>query len=124
LGIAFLRHLLNGEQPRWDASRIAASTDLLFKDLERQTEEVTVFTRNAELNVPGLGIVSAPILLSKQNGEQLVIGLSGPLTPDEPADATLHDLKEYSSIPTRLVDEIAIRRNLPRVASEILAQVS
>jgi hypothetical protein len=66
----------------------------------------------------------APILLSKRTGEQLVIGLSGPLTPDEPADPPLHDLKEYSSIPTRLVDEIAVRRNLPRVASEILAQMS
>jgi Domain of unknown function (DUF1998) len=124
LGAALLRHLLSGEPPRWDASRVVTSTDILFKDLERQAEQGVAFTRNAELEVPGLGIIVAPILASKSTGEKLVIGLSGPLTPDEPADSPLHDLKEYSSIPTRLVDEIAVRRNLPRVASEILAQMS
>lgn len=103
---------------------MVTSTDILFKDLQRQAEEDTVFTRSAEVDVPGLGTVVAPILLAKSTGEQLVIGLSGPLTPDEPADSPLHDLKEYSSIPTRLVDEIAVRRNLPRVASEILAQMA
>jgi len=124
LGVTLLRHLLTGELPRWDEARVKASTDFLFRDLERQADEGVVFTRNAELNVPGLGAIVAPILLSKQNAEQLVIGLSAPLSPDEPADAVLCDLKEYSSVPTRLIDEIVVRRNLPRVASELLSEMS
>lgn len=123
LGSALLRHLLTGEPLKWHESRIVTSTNVLFKDLQRQAEHDTEFTRNTQIEVPGLGVLVAPILMSKADGGQLVIGLSGPLTPDEPADSQLHDLKEYSSIPTRLVDEIAVRRNLPRVASDILAQM-
>ncbi|MGD0225967.1 MAG: DEAD/DEAH box helicase [Terriglobia bacterium] len=122
LGAALLRYLLTGERPKWTEARLRASTDVLFKDLERQADEGVVFTRNAQLDVPGLGHVIAPILLSRKGAGQLVIGLSAPLAPDDPADPVLYDVKEYSSVPTRLVDEIVVGRNLPRAASEILSQ--
>jgi hypothetical protein len=124
LGATLLRHLLTGTPPEWDVNRITKSTDLLFNDLDRQDDDRFTFHRNAELNVAGLGTIKVPILVSKQNGEQIVIGVSGPLTPDEPADPVLHSLKEYSSVPTRLVEEIIVRRNLPRATSDLLAWLS
>ncbi|MGB9233879.1 MAG: DEAD/DEAH box helicase [Terriglobales bacterium] len=124
LGATLLRHLLSGNAPVWDRKRMEDSTDLLFKDLDRQEDERFKFYRNADLNVAGLGQINVPILVSKQNNERIVIGLSGPLTPDDPVDPVLHDLKEYSSLPTRLVDEIVVRRNLPRATSDLLEWLS
>jgi hypothetical protein len=52
-----------------------------------------------------------------------VIGLTAPLTRDEPVDGALYDLKEYSSIPVLLVEELVVRRNLPFATNSILSSI-
>jgi uncharacterized protein (UPF0216 family) len=100
------------------------STEILFQDLERNRIEGASLERNASMSVTGLGEIKVPILVQLQNGERRVIGIHGPLTPDLPADSMLHELQEYTSIPVILVDELDVRRNLPRVTSDLLSTLS
>jgi ATP-dependent helicase YprA (DUF1998 family) len=123
LGSSLLRHLLTGAPAVLDQARTNKSTDLLFEDLERQQVNSITVDRNASLNVPGLGEIVVPILVRQASGGLRAIGIHGPLTPDVPVDGVLNDLKEYSAIPVKLVDEIEVRRNLPRATSDLLREL-
>jgi hypothetical protein len=80
--------------------------------------------RNKSVTVPGLDAVVAPILVENRLGARFVIGLHGPLTPDEPPDTGLRDLKEFSpALPVILVDELAVRRNLPGATASLLERL-
>jgi len=124
LGASLLRFALHGTAPTLEAHRLSASTDLLFQDLLRQGIDGLSLERNRAITAPGLAEVVAPIVATKQNGTQLIIGLHNPLTPDEPADMGLRDLKEFSPVfPVILLDELVVRRNLPTATANLLAQL-
>ncbi len=106
----------------WDLERTKSSTDLLFNDLQRQSPEGLTFERNASLTIVGIGDVTAPILAIGPKGS-CVVGLSGPLTLDEPLDSGLDAVKEFSGMPVVLVDELLVRSNLPSISSELLARL-
>jgi hypothetical protein len=60
-------------------------------------------------------------LATNSSNERFVIGIHGPLTPDEPADPGLRELKEFSAAtPVILVDELVIRRNLPAATATLI----
>ena len=120
LGATLLRHLLTGDSVSWDLERTRSSTDLLFNDLQRQNAEGVTFERNAPLTIDGLGDITAPILAIGPKGP-CIVGLSGPLTLDEPLNSELSAVKEFSGMPVILVDELLVRSNLPSVSSEPLA---
>jgi ATP-dependent helicase YprA (DUF1998 family) len=124
LGASLLRFALYDTAPTLDAIRVARSTDLLFEDLERQDIDGILLERNKQVSVPGLGDVVAPIFAAHSRGARFAIGLHGPLTPDEPMDATLRDIKEYSaSLPVILVDELVVRRNLPTATAQLIKKL-
>lgn len=124
VGASLLRYILNGDYPALDESRLAATTDLLYEDLQRQGLKGVSILRAEELTPPGLSTVTAPILIRKDDGSRLVIGVHGPLTPDDTPNRELLDLREYCpSVPLLLCDELVIRRNLPAVTSQILSQI-
>jgi hypothetical protein len=124
LGASLLRYLLEGGALRLETSRLERSTDVLFHDLDRQGLEGIQFHRDRDIEIPGIGKVKAPILVEGASGPQLIIGLHAPLTPDEPSTEVLRSIKEYSAaVPMRLVDEIAVDRNMPRVVSDILSDL-
>ncbi len=124
VGASLLRFALRGTAPTLEASRLERSTDLLFQDLERHGVDGLTLERDKPLTVPGLTEVVAPILASKGPGRQFVIGLHGPLTPDEPSDEALRDLKEFSAtVPVILVDELVVRRNLPSATAALLERM-
>ena len=124
LGASLLRFLIHGTYPGLDSERLIASTDLLFEDLIRQNLADVTIERNRVLTLPELGNVIAPIYARRKDGSEFVIGLHGPLTPDDPPDDGLRNLKEFCpSIPVFLCDEIVIRRNLPRATSELISQI-
>jgi hypothetical protein len=125
IGASLLRFALTGHPPRLDAARISRSTDLLFQDLERQGLEGIQLEREKAISAPGIGDVVAPILATNNAGVQYVIGLHGPLTPDDPSDTSLQQLKEYSAaLPVILVDELVVRRNLPSATSALIRQIA
>jgi hypothetical protein len=124
LGESLLRFALYDAAPTLNATRVARSTDLLFEDLERQSIDGISLERGKQISVPGLGDVVAPILAANSRGARFAIGLHGPLTPDEPTDAALRDIKEYSaSVPVILVDELVVRRNLPTATAQLIEKL-
>ena len=124
VGASLLRFVLRGTAPTLDAARLERSTDLLFQDLERHGVDGLTLERDKALSIPGLAEVAAPILASKGPGRHFVIGLHGPLTPDEPSDEALRDLKEFSAtVPVILIDELVVRRNLPSATATLLERL-
>ena len=124
LGASLLRFLVCGSYPTLAPGRLASSTDLLFEDLRRQGLEGVSIERSYPLTLRGFGAVTAPLYLKLAAGAEFIIGLHGPLTPDDPSDAALRAIKEFSpSILVLLYDEMAVRRNLPAVTSHLIAQI-
>jgi hypothetical protein len=126
LGAGLLRYILNNEYPVLDSDRLDRATDLLFKDLKRQEPpQLTTIEKNYNLSPQGLGPVTAPIYLRRKDGAEFVVGVSGPLTPDDTENEALQDLKEYCpSISVLLCDEIVIQRNLPKASGDVLSRIS
>lgn len=117
---SLLRYLLREEEPALMKSRLEASTDRLFEDLERQGLEGVQFGRNTRMELTGIGTIEAPISCRHRGGE-LIIGLHTPLTPDYAADPVLRDTAEYSTTtPVVLIDEILVSRHLPRASIQVL----
>lgn len=124
LGASLLRFVLAGAAPVLDAGRLEGSTDLLFQDLERHSVDGLSLERNRPLSIPGLNKVVAPIF-ADHSGAQFAIGLHGPLTPGEPSEEGLRELKEFSAaLPVILIDELVVRRNLPSATSSILERIA
>lgn len=122
VGSVLLRYLLSGQEPEWDPSRLRVSLDLLYNDLQRQREDNISIARNTELTLPGLGKIVAPILVTAKDGSIRVVDISGALTPTEPSNPLVRDIQDFSPIPIHVVEELIVRRNLPRASSELLAR--
>ena len=121
---SLLRFLIHGTHPSLDGARLVSSTDLLFEDLQRHDVRGVVLQRDFTITVPGVGDVIAPIHIARQTGESFIVGLHGPLTPDDPPDPLLRDVKEFSASHTvLLVDEIVVRRNLPAATSRLISDI-
>lgn len=121
LGASLLRFVLHNAAPALSPDRVARSTDLLFEDLDRQGIEGLSIERDKKISVAGLGDVVAPILVTNASGTHFAIGLHGPLTPREPTDTALNDIKEYAtSLTVYLVDELVVRRNLPFATQKLI----
>ncbi|HET9066735.1 MAG TPA: DEAD/DEAH box helicase [Gemmatimonadales bacterium] len=124
LGASLLRFVLHNAAPTLSPDRVARSTDLLFEDLDRQDIEGISLERDKKISVAGLGDVVAPILVTNSKGARFVLGLHGPLTPNEPTDAALKDLKEYAtSLTVHLEDELVVRRNLPFATQKLIEKL-
>ncbi len=123
LGASLLRFLITGAAPVLDAARMERSTELLFQDLERQGLDSFTVERNRIVTLPAFPDTTVPMFVTKKDGSKFVIGLHGPLTPDEPPNDGLRDLKEYSALPVILVDELVVRRNLPAATSDLISKV-
>jgi ATP-dependent helicase YprA (DUF1998 family) len=120
LGASLLRYLIRGEEPVLSRARVEQATDRLFADLSRQGLTEVQFSRNAHINVPGIGDVEAPIL-AVTPAKRLVVGIHGPLTPDHATDPALRQAKEFgTSIPILLIDEIVVARNLPHASGQVI----
>ena len=115
---------MTGTVPTLDSGRLARSTNLLFQDLERQGLEGLQLELEKSISIPGVGDAIAPIFATTRTGARFVIGLHGPLTPDDPPDEHLRELKEFApALPVILVDELVVRRNLPTATTELIGRL-
>ncbi|MBN9620082.1 MAG: DUF1998 domain-containing protein, partial [Actinobacteria bacterium] len=122
VGASLLRYLIDGTPPLPDPARLERATTRLFDDLVARDLDGVTLTRNADIEVPGIGHLRAPIHAARDN-QQWIFGVHGPLMHDVAADPILQDAKENSvAIPVRLIDEMLIARNLP--AATVLVQGS
>jgi len=96
----------------------------LAEDLQRNGADRFTLERNASLEVPGLGQLEVPILLTSTTGTRQVLDLRHPLAPGVAIRTPVRDMAEVQTmIPVILVDELLIRRNLPRATANILGLV-
>ena len=123
IGIALLRYLLTGDYPEFDQVRLQSSTTLLYHDLLRQSCEDVSFTVDTDVSVKGKTL-HAPILVESTNGQNAIVVLSGPLTPDRPSEPTLVDLHLHTSSLTLIVEnELLVRSNLPVATRRVLQKL-
>lgn len=125
LGAVLLKFLIEGRYADLDAARVESSTDLLFEDLHRQDLSSVSIARSHSIEVPEFGTLTAPIYLRRQGtGSELIVGIHGPLTPDDPTDSALRDFMNSSSgVPVLLIDEILVRRNLPAATERLISEI-
>jgi hypothetical protein len=123
VGASLLRYLLYGTLPAMDPARLSRSADRLHKDLTSLGLPVT-FTRDAVVDVPGIGPVDAPILATR-GSQQWILGVHGPLTRDVAPDAKLQEAKEYStSVRVLLIDDTEITHSLPSASQRVIEELA
>jgi ATP-dependent helicase YprA (DUF1998 family) len=120
LGASLLRFLMNSSTPAVDKARAEASTDQLFEDLEGLGLKDLGLSRNAAVDVAGLGTLTAPIL-AERAGRRAVVALHHPCAPSLLLQSEWNGPSEYSIDPVVVaVDELTVRRNLPWASTLVL----
>lgn len=122
LGASLLRYLVRMEVPVLDLERAEEAAGQLYEDLARQGLGGIELERNAQVDVPGVGQVTAPIL-ARSGTRETIIGVHGPLTPGYAADESLRAAMTRG-VPAYLADEIIISRNLPWASAAVIAELS
>jgi hypothetical protein len=121
LGSYLLRYVITGEEPIMDQKRINSTYEMLYQDLARHDNKEFRLSRNQRIDVPGIGELAVPILATKEDGVNYVIGLHGSMSPNQALDVQLREIIEYSTtLPVILVDELKVRRNLPRASNDVI----
>ena len=121
VGVELLEYLLDGEPPRFAPERLRTSTELLFNDLQRQTTQEPKFELDVPVSTNTTGTIVAPILLRTSAGGKYIISLSGPLTPNHPADPAIAEYRSVGGdIPVIVENELVVRGNLPAATRNVL----
>jgi Domain of unknown function (DUF1998) len=118
VGASLLRYLLYGEPPVLSQHRQDLAADKLCLDLESRGLEGVTLERNAEVDIPGIGAVVAPILATK-DGRQRIFAVHGSLTPSLAPTPELAAAKDIGSVVVRLIDDMVIARNLPHASQQV-----
>jgi ATP-dependent helicase YprA (DUF1998 family) len=115
LGEQLLRHSLVGGYAAYPADRTGASLDLLFDDLRRQHSADFRLERNAPRRAAQGTTVSVPIVVTRAaTGHETWLALSSPIAPDVPVQHDLRALGSAHPVPIVCVDDLLVRRHLPR----------
>ncbi|MES2210080.1 MAG: DEAD/DEAH box helicase [Chloroflexota bacterium] len=121
LGASLLRYLLSGETPTVDPRRVAMSTDVLYTDLTTLRADGLTLSRARTVDVAGFGQLDAPILAERDGRPPVVIGLHHPFAPTVMLDGQWTEPAEFGVDPVvARVDELLVRRNLPRATEQVL----
>jgi Domain of unknown function (DUF1998)/Helicase conserved C-terminal domain len=121
VGAELLEYLLTGQVPDFDPQRMEKSTKLLFDDLSRQAPTGVRFERHGVVRKQHGHVLKAPILAIRADGTQIAIALSGPLTPQHPANS---DWLQLASAPELLlVNELLVRSNLPAATRQVQQRI-
>ena len=119
LGSDLLSYLIENKLPTLSSKRMQNSINRLLEDLRRQNIDKIAIEDNATLKIETLGNVKIPILITCQNGNQLIVSITHPLTPKYLSDEKLSKIADTSRIKLHKIDEILISQNLPQATLEI-----
>lgn len=120
VGAELLEYLLTGAVPIFDADRLRSSTELLYNDLLRQSDNNLSLKFDTKIKLRDGRNVKAPILAQDKSGTGFVIALSGALSTDHPADPDLVTLVGNAAGPNLIVvNELLVRGNLPAATQEV-----
>jgi hypothetical protein len=76
--------------------------------------------QSVRVSVAGAKDTEIPILAVTKSGKRFAISLSGPLTVDHPAEASIRELRgKTSDIQFIIVNELLVRGNLPAATREV-----
>jgi hypothetical protein len=119
LGEQFLHHALDGGYPPYLSQRVESSLSILFDDLMRQFSSTHEFRRNVRQIIDGTEITIPILAKNKRSNGVTWIALSSPIAPGVPAhdDLRVVNLQDY---PVVCVDDLLIRRHLPRAVSVVI----
>jgi ATP-dependent helicase YprA (DUF1998 family) len=124
VGAELVEFLLTDHVQPFSPSRVAGSTNVLLRDLERNTDLEVNYQMHASLDVYGLGEVKVPILATRKDGAKFVIAITGPLTPDHPADPTIGLVRQHwEDGEVIVVNELLVRGNLPTATRTVEEKV-
>ena len=116
-----LEYFLTGKHPQFSPARVRASTELLFNDVTRQSPESLKI--GLEVSADS-GSVIAPILVETKGRRKYIVALSGPLTPDHPADPAISTYYASGGThPLIIVNELVVRGNLPAATGSVLSKL-
>jgi hypothetical protein len=121
VGAELLEYPLTGEPAVFDRERLTNSTALLASDLLRQGQARLRFQLSDSSADPRDPSV---IRGERHDGTKFMIALSGPLTPDLPADPAVNARYRDGDATILLVNELLVRGNLPAATREVLQKLS
>ena len=123
VGAELFKYLLHGTSLEFNTARLQSSSTILYHDLLRQSRHGIQFKSNVAVSSGGSTLL-APILAETAAGQQFVIALSGPLTPDQPSDSDLADLQIHGGSVSLIVEnELLVRGNLPAVSRSVFQKI-
>ena len=123
VGLALLQNLIDGGPPRFSEARTRSSTELLYRDLERQAGDSFSFALGEELRTDSYS-VRCPILGTNAEGREFLIALSHPLTDlDHPADPEIADAVSRVGDLALLENELLVRRNVAEASLRVLRRM-
>jgi hypothetical protein len=121
MGGDLLRYLIRGTRPVLARSRLDRARETLAEDLRRQGGGRLTVECDTSVDVPTIGRVVLPILITNTNGQRRVVCITHPLTAATPSDEKLEALAEFTPFVLDPVHEFKVRRNLPRATRDVLA---
>ena len=123
VGTELLEYLMTGKLHPFDRYRLDKSTELLFSDLTRNSDNLT-FEKNVEIDLPGSHSFTAPIYVLREDGKKFAVVVTGPLEIDHPKEPIIESALKQSKICTVIhVNELTIRGNLADATSETLNRI-
>ncbi len=123
IGADLLRYLLEDTRPVVNAAREARAVAALAEDLRRQGGAALTVEHGATFEVPTIGPIAVPILVTGPSGQRRAVCITHPLTAATPSDARLEALGEFTPVPLDPVHEIRVRRSLPWVTRGVLTSL-
>ncbi|MBT3043412.1 MAG: DUF1998 domain-containing protein [Candidatus Thiodiazotropha sp. (ex Codakia orbicularis)] len=121
IGTELLEYLVSGSLPTFEKRRLSNSVALLSDDIKRNSDNLTI-QEYVDIDVPGTGTYTAPIHISRADGMEFAVIVSGPLEIDYPSDPVINAAIEQMH-PCRIIplSELSIRGNLADATSEVLS---
>jgi hypothetical protein len=115
-----LLYLLQGHLPQLDEQRAMRAASMLAEDVRRQSDGALQVQTDVAVSIPGVGDVTAPILVEADDGRQFIVAVSHPLSAHASPNEELREVAEFSPVPVLLLHDLRIRRSLPSATREVL----